>query len=135
MPIIACTSICAIVCMLPILITNFIMAGGEDACLDQPITNFNISFTLRTWLTVQAIVITVMAALILITAVVACISLECALGVAICTGIFLILLGMFNGAWNIIGEVMWWGQLVDTCGASLNPYMYFLMIAFFVSGV
>ena len=66
-----------------------------------------------------------MMGLIVFACLSVCLCRECGIGIGICVLIIVVLLGMFNGSWNIIGEVMWWGELRDTCEPSLNAYMYF----------
>lgn len=92
------------------------------------------SFNLSTWLQVDAYMRIAIVALLLIAAIVSCISLESGLKVMICFLVVMVLYSLFALAWAIVGSVLFWGKLNPTgvCQGGVQAYMYALLIITYI---
>lgn len=121
---------------LGLLPLDFHFANGDSECLNQEITQFDIPFDLQMWLRVQAITMLVSTLALVPAFVVSCCSEEC--GVLVlggCGMCYICLFGIFSLAWQIVGALMVWGDLLQTgtCNSDLTAYMWVHLILGFVS--
>lgn len=112
---------------LPFIIADLIYANNDTTCVNEPVNN--MSLTLKTWLEVDAYVkigvICYFICAFIYNYVIVCTPLA-----FICVTLFMLLFGLFNFAWIIVGAVLFWGDLDQRhiCDQSLTAYMYAILI-------
>ena len=124
--------------LLPWIVLDFYFAHGDSECLTQEITQFDIPFDLQTWLHVQAITMLIYTLALIPALIVSCCCPAAPCGVALgaCGMCYMFLFGLFNLAWQIVGALMFWGDLYQTdgtCNSDLTVYMWVNLILGFVS--
>jgi hypothetical protein len=116
----------------PFIVCDLVYAGDQGgACADAGATQVGISITLATWLEVDGYCRLAIVGLFLLCAISACINVETALKLFMCTICTMILYSLFNLAWLIVGSVLFWGDLnqQEVCqNTSLQSYMYAVLI-------
>ncbi len=75
-----------------------------------------------------------MISLLLLAAIVSCISFKAGVGLTVCVIILTILYSLFALAWLIVGAILFWGEVNPTgvCTGGVHDYMYALLIISFV---
>ena len=114
---------------LPFIICDLYFAYNDSSpCLTEDL--HAVSFTLKTWLEVDAYVKIVSLVLIIILLVLAITKSDAVGAFGGCFMIYSCLISLFNLAWFIVGAIIFWGQLNPngTCHSSLNSYMWALLI-------
>ena len=98
-----------------------------------------VSFDLGTWLLVDGYgrLVILILTIIWIVMLIACASRESAGGILCGSGCYILMIvlyGLFNFAWTIVGAVMFWGAIAPSglCEISIVIYMYVLLIWSFV---
>ena len=91
------------------IIPDLIFANQNSTCVTHDVDGF--SFPLKTWLLVDAYTRIAMSALILIFAILACVSLKNVMHLLPCVFLFIIIYSLFLLAWLIVGSIMFWGKL------------------------
>lgn len=115
-----------------IVVDLYIDSYNDSLCLKEPVDGF--SFTLRTWLLVDAFCRLAILVIFFLLFIFSC----CGEGLFRCwliiSLVFGCLLGFFFLAWLIIGAVMFWGTLNDlgTCDGFVSGYMWATLIINFV---
>lgn len=114
------------------IIPDLIYAYEGSLCVISPVEGF--SFQLRTWLEVDAYTRIALVVLLLIVAIVACVSLEKGMMLGGCVIVIIILYSIFTLAWTIVGSVMFWGKLLPQgkCYGGVKSYMYALLIISYI---
>ncbi len=117
---------------LAFIIPSLIYAYQNSACVLTRISGFDLD--LKTWLQVDAYTRLGMIGLLLVVAIVFCVSFKAGVGLAICVIILMILYSLFALAWLIVGSVLFWGKLKPTgvCTGGVHDYMYALLIISFI---
>lgn len=125
-----CFSVSLVLCFcLPFIICDLYFAYNDtSACLTEDL--HAVSFTLKTWLEVDAYVKIVSLVLIIVLLVVVITKSDSAESIKGCFGIYGCLAALFSLAWFIVGAIIFWGQLHPngTCDSSLNSYMWVVLI-------
>ena len=114
---------------LPFIICDLYFAYNDSSpCLTQDLNA--VSFTLKTWLEVDAYVKIVSLVLIIILLLLMIAKANAAAAFAGCFVIYACLGALFSLAWFIVGAIIFWGQLNPngTCHHSLNAYMWTVLI-------
>ena len=116
---------------IPFIFCDFVFAGSGN-CVNDNVPG--IYFTLATWLIVEGALRCSLVGLFLLSAIIACCNLECAIKLLICTFCIMIPYSLFSLAWYIIGAVMFWGNLnkEGNCSGQVSGYMWALLILGFI---
>ncbi len=114
------------------IIPDLIFAGQDTTCVTSPVSGF--AFPLRTWLRVDAYTRLVMSLLILVFAILACVSFKNVVHLLPCVFITMIVYSLFLLAWLIVGAIMFWGKLdpAGACQGGVKTYMYVFLILGFI---
>lgn len=118
---------------LAFIIPDLIYAYQDSACVLTYVDGF--SFNLKTWLQVDGYTRLGMIVLLLIVAVVSCISVDAGARLGICVVVTMILYSLFAFAWIIVGSVLFWNKLnpQGICRNGVHDYMYALLIISYVA--
>lgn len=131
---IAGISICFGIFNLAFIVPNLIYAYEGTECVTF-VPDEGISFNLATWLEVDAYMRISIVSLLLIVAIVSCMSLEAGAGMLLCSFCIILIYSLFQVAWLIVGSVLFWGQLNPTgiCYGPVQTYLYALLIISYIS--
>lgn len=114
------------------IIPSLIYAYQNSTCVLTMVDGF--SFNLKTWLQVDAYIRVGIVSLLLVVAIVSCISFKAGAGLSVCAICIMLLYNLFALAWIIVGSVLFWGKLkpLEVCSGGVNNYMYALLIISYV---
>lgn len=110
----------------PFIVCDFYYADRDYSCIWIPISSYNINFPLQRWLRVDGAMLISFVTVMLIIAIMICLSqgCECLYPVhALIGGI----ISLFRLAWLIVGAVLFWGYLNKSgglCAPNIRNYMF-----------
>lgn len=122
--------VCFMIFLTPFIVCDLYYAYNDTSCVNNVITNYNISFTLATWLKVNGWILVSIVSICLILGIVICCSPTVGVILGSLFALIIGFMGVFNLIWIIIGSIMFWGDLDKTklCNKGLSDYMYARLI-------
>lgn len=123
-----------ILCLnLPFIVCDFVFAGRPDACVTTQGTN--IAMNVGTWLNVDGAFRCTMAGFFMILAILGSCNIESAMKFLFCIICYMLIYGLFNFCWLIVGAVLFWGDINQQglCnGTEAQGYMFAVLILGFI---
>lgn len=115
------------------IIPDLIYANQNSECVTREVDG--IAFPLKTWLMVDAYTRIAMSAIILIFAILACVSFKNVVHLIPCVFLLILIYSLFLLAWLIVGSIMFFGKLnpQGACTGGVQTYMYVFLILNYVA--
>jgi hypothetical protein len=126
---ICCMAVCLSILALPFIVCDLFYGYTDTTCVNLPISNTSINFTLGTWLKVNGYMSLALIALLVFIAIFICCS-EKAIVLFVVYIYIILATSFFTIAWLIIGAVMFWGYLYpnNLCSSSVTGYVFTRLI-------
>ncbi len=118
---------------LSFIVPSLVYAYEGTTCVNTLVDG--ISFTLSTWLQVDAYMRIGVVGILLIAAIASCISLNLGVKMFVCVICLILFYSLFQLAWMIVGSVLFWGKLnpIGVCSGGVQAYMYALLIISYIA--